>query len=333
MFLAGVLSIVFLATPALAVEKELNPLNLPNVLYTRGSLANPHTVRIGDIQTREGYVAVLERVYDESAPARMKKLELAKAEKLFKQKKNDVTEVDVVSLMTAEKTMIEQRKFKQHFRVWPVQTPNRSFIISVPAVFSSETPEIVEPEWVLTKNSIVIAQDNADASDTAFLEGDFKTKKLRKAKIEELPEVDIEDSEGYVNELGEKMKHDIFMVDGPEDGEYYRIGQWTIVHKTGDVSVVKYPYGDYILDEDDEETASVNPYMLITGSAGEYFRGYTDGILTLQAGVTETNNIMNNQMPEELTLAAVKKAITDKWDNVSKIEFGTFQVEGKRVRK
>ena len=179
------------------------------------------------------------------------------------------------------------------------------------------------------KISVVIPSKNEEKNIAKAING-ILLQSYPKDKIEII--VVDDKSSDKTREIVSSFKG-VKVVDGPGEDEHYRIGQWTIIHKNGDVSVIKYPYDDYILDANDENTTEINPYMNITGSAGEYFRGYTDGILTLQAGVTETINIMNNQMPEELTLAAVKKAISMKWDNVSKLDFGTFQVEGKKVRK
>ncbi len=318
---ALLLTLSFLAPHTIsAAEIKMN--DLPDVDYTKGSLANPHTVRIGEVQAFGGRVAVLERVYDVSAPSRSKQWELQYAKALFKKYGDDVPEAGLVSLMTAERTLLALRKFKQHIRVWDAQKPRQSYTIAVTPVFSADEAEVVSPVWTLEDRRIVLMQPNADRSDAEYFAADFKTKKFKKVADQM---VNFSELDGTRVEGTENIQHATI-----HDGEFIT-GEFSIRAREGsEATVVQYPMNEY--DEDVTE-AELHPLVMTLGFAGVFVKGYTRGMFVAQMGVTPTTNIMNNEMPEEVTFDAVKKLIDEKWKNPESFEFATYQVTGYRLHK
>lgn len=320
------------AGSALAQEKTVKITDLPYVQYTRGSLTNPHTVRIGEIQARYGRVAVLERVYDTSGSNNIKKTLLDRAGKLFANSAQP-SDADIVGLMTAEKAMFTAKKFKQVIRVWETGKPKTSIVISVPPVFDADSPEVITPAWALDKDGVVVAQENSNHSTTSFSKATFKTKLLKKVKIDSLPS--FEDAAGETwskTENGETIGNEV-SEETDENGNTYLAGTFRIT-KGKTTTIANYPVGDYVYDEDgNEDQNTLNPLLLELGSAGYYFKTYSNGVFVTQQGVTTTDNIMNNQMPEDTSsLGNIKNLINTQWAKPEGNEFATYQVVGYRLR-
>ncbi len=311
---------------AAGIEKEVTLLTMADVDFTKPSLANPHVVRIGEAAARGGRFAVLERVYDVGAVEKLKAADLAKADTLFK--KGAVKSKDVVNLMTAEKAMFAAGKFKQRIRVWEVSNPGKSVTINVPPVFDEESPQVIEPIWILRENDVIVAQEKADHSGQKFYIADFKKKLLKKSKADDFP---VMDYESYTDGK-DQVTLEYLQFDGDND-DIYRVGKYSINHGNGTTSVLRYALDDYTLDENGEDTGTLNPLILEMGTAGFYVSGYTSGHFLVQQGMTPTTNIMDNQMPEDWEdLASVKAALTGKWAGVGALDFATYQVLGYKVK-
>lgn len=340
----AVLSTVFFAFSstfsASAAERAVRYIDLSSVEYTHGSLANPHTVRVGDIQARYGRIATLERVYDTSGSSAIKKKLLDQAAKLFKKGADNVSESDIVPLVTAEKSLYDAKKFKQRLRVWEVAKPKQSITVDLPVVFDASTPRVVDPIWILGQKDIVVMQDSADHNSNTVWTVDFKSKKLKKTGTDtdpgDLPVIDdVVGATWSKMESKESIHNEVSLEDDQDTGESYQVGTFTVTDAKGNTSVVRYPIGDYEIDSDgNEDQANLNPLVIELGSAGYYLQTYTAGMFVVRQGVTPTENIMNNQMPESASsLDQLKKRINQQWANPETYDFATYQVLGYRLRK
>lgn len=313
---------------SIALANTIKLIDLESWYYTKPSLANPHVVRIDNVQARNGRFAVLERVYDISNSSKMKSIALDRAANLFKKKGNNVEMHDIVPVMTAEKIMFDSKKFKQRIRVWSVAKPSSPIDINVPPVFDVESPQVIEPYWMLYDDKIVLSQESADHSTKTFYQADFKKKKLQKISLSDFPEIDREHYSDFNDDvLDEEYEEET------DDGEFYKVRKLTIVnHKTGKESVIEHPVSDYVYDQEGVDTSEANPLWTTTGMGGFYLGGYTNGVILIQQGVTSTANNMENRMPDDWSsLNSVKAALNAQWNNVNNLDFGTHKLMGYRL--
>lgn len=325
---------------ASAAVKTVRYIDLPSVEYTHGSLANPHTVRVGDLQARYGRIATLERVYDTSGSSAIKKKLLDQATKLFKKGADTVSENDIIPLVTAEKALYDAKKFKQRLRIWEVAKPKQSITVDLPVVFDASTPQVVDPIWILGQKNIVVMQDSADHNSNTVWTVDFKSKKLKKMGTNmdpgDFPVIDDVIGATWSKVEGkESIAHEVSLEDDQDTGEYYQVGTFTITDAKGNDSVARYPIGDYEIDFDgNEDQSNLNPLVIELGSAGYYLQTYTAGMFVVRQGETPTENIMNNQMPKDVSsLDQLKKLINQQWAKPEAYDFATYQVVGYRLRK
>lgn len=328
----ALLALTTFIVPSAVQAGEIKTSDLATINYTYGSLANPHVIRIGEPQARAGRVAALERIYDVAGAATRKQSELKLADKLFKKYGDDIPFSELVSLMTAERTLFSARKFKQRLHVWDAQQPKKSFVVELTPVFDAQEPQIVNPEWVLEPTRIVIAQQSSDGYSTRFYTIDLKTKKLRTApQITELPDYNSTDDQFEFVENGETVSHEI--LDESNDDGSYRNERFTISNaRTGVTSSVLYPFDEFVAG-DSAAGEILNPLVLTLGSAGHYLKGYTAGALLVRQGILSPTNVMENAIPEDTSRVGVKAEIVRKWGAVRDLDFATYQVIGYRLHR
>lgn len=323
-FISSLISLA-MATPVVAAS--INLTDLDDVAYTRGSLENPHVVRVNEPEVGYGYVAVVERVYDVGSASRLKQAQLKDLKALSAKYGAEIPEEEVVRLMTAEKTMLGNRKFKEQLRVWSAQNPKQSFLVQLTPVFYTDRPEVVDPQIFVHHDGVLLVQELPNG-DTKKQFVAFKTKKLR--VVAEASERDTTPD----TQAGETVASETFVKDGPGFGESYAVGQYTISNtRNRQESVVAYPIGWFAHDNSGIDTESLNPLVLSLGLAGYTMSAYTRGMFVMRAGETTDLNVMGNQVPEDVSVESLAAEITRKWGDIENLEFATYQIVGFRLHR
>ncbi len=333
--LITLLALVLLTSSVAAKTQNVDYNSLPDVDFTKPSLANPHVVRMGDIHTRAGRAAVLERVYDLSGAEAMKKKHLEEAANLFKRKGDALSESDVIRLMTPERVLVGAKKFKQSVRIWDVKAPANTFTIALPVAYDSEKPEILNPEFLLRENDLLASQLSPDGKKTLFYSADLKKKILkRNNKLKEFPEMSFDD----YTDFNDHVMFELFEKEDTHADEIYRVGRFTVTDTvTGDIVVADYNYDWNTLDENGDETSHIHPMIEKLGNAGFTLQGYTRGTFVVAMGdMNVPNNILETVMPDDWSsLESVRAAITKQWTTIAKehgMGYPTFQVLGYKLK-